>query len=607
LPEQLCNKIAAGEVVERPASVVKELVENALDAGARTICLEIESGGKSLIRVTDDGCGMGRDDALLSLERHATSKIRTDEDLFRLSTLGFRGEALPSIASVSRLTMKSCASEASGGVEIYAEGGFVKRVHEIGAARGTTIEVRNLFFNTPARRKFLRKEETEAAHVQDILQKLALASPGVQFRYFHNGRAVLDTPVCLDLRERIASLLGRDLVRQLLELETEDSSLSLKGYAARPECSRSTNQFMFTFINGRFIRDRVVQHALREGYRTLLPKGRYPVAVLFLEIDPAQVDVNVHPTKHEVRFREQGRVHDFIAASIAARLRPSDWLSRLEQKPAAHAGSTQSFAPEQASLPVVRAPASRVAETVEKYAPVQDAVAQDQRDSDRKLQLPANGALPKKQLETGISAAPPKDRESAGFFSSLQVLGQYANSYILCQDGPDLVMIDQHAAHERIRFEQLRRQMAAGGIASQSLLFPQVMEFTPAHAQILLTLSTALARLGFDIEPFGGNSFALKSIPSLLEAGSTQTLVQDLIAESARQGGSYLIQEALDETLMRMACHSVIRAGKPLSVTEISALLGAMDEVDFNTHCPHGRPVQVRLEGREIEKMFKRS
>ena len=329
LPEELCNKIAAGEVVERPSSVVKELLENSLDAGASDILIELEAGGKRLIRITDNGCGMNRQDAFLSFERHATSKIRTDTDLFALKTLGFRGEALASIASVSRLRLKTCDNDDGLGQQIYAEGGKIKNVDELGLPRGTVVEVRNLFFNLPARKKFLRKEQTELGHAADVVTKQALANPAVSFRLKHNDRIMLDLRREKGIRERVAALLGRSLLRDLLPVEEQSGDgLFLTGLISQPQLTRSATSHIYTFINGRYIRDRVVQHAVMEGYRHLLMKGRYPVVVLFIQIDPAQVDVNVHPTKHEVRFREQSLVHDFIAKNLQQTLRPADWLAK---------------------------------------------------------------------------------------------------------------------------------------------------------------------------------------------------------------------------------------------------------------------------------------
>jgi len=596
LPEELCNKIAAGEVVERPSSVVKELLENSLDAGATEILIELEAGGKRLIRISDNGCGMGRQDALLSFERHATSKIRTDEDLFALNTLGFRGEALASIASVSRLRLKTCASDDGLGQQIYAEGGKIKKVEEVGLPRGTVVEVRNLFFNLPARKKFLRKEQTELGHAADVVTKQALANPEVSFKLKHNERVMLDLRREKGLRERVAALLGRSLLRDLLPVDrSSGDDLSLTGLISQPQVTRSATSHIYTFINGRYIRDRVVQHAVMDGYRHLLMKGRYPVVILFLQIDPALVDVNVHPTKHEVRFRDQSLVHDFIATSLQQTLKPSEWLNQ---------------------------PPEEAVSSTEAYSPVnyQPAATANQLDGVREnfFSDPAGVAstasiTPYEIPLTNISTRLEEPQQytlpgstADGFFTGLQILGQYHQSYILCQDGNDLVMIDQHAAHERVGFEKLRYAYAAGEIPSQTLLFPEILELDFNSAAALADNRRELEILGFEIEPFGGKSFALKAIPQLLTDHDAVKLVVDVALELERIGRTGQLRESIDDILILMACHSVIRANQALSTAEIKALFHELDQIDFKANCPHGRPVMQRLTLTEIERMFRR-
>jgi len=604
LPEQLCNQIAAGEVVERPASVVKELLENSLDAGATDIRVEIDKGGKRLIRIVDDGCGMGKDDAFLCLERHATSKIRNEGDLFALHTLGFRGEALPSIASVSRMLLQTCAADGEEGWEIYAEGGRIKRAGAVGLAPGTRIEVRDIFFNTPARRKFLRKDETEFGHIADIVTRLALAYPEVQFRLFHNGRSLIEVYRQAGLAERIGALLGRPLLADLLPVEVDSGSdLRLRGFISQPATHRATTGSIYTYINGRYIRDRVVQHALLEGYRNVLVRGRYPVVVLFLDIDPELVDVNVHPTKHEVRFRDQRLVHDFITHSVRDALRPSGWLQEMgaDDLPVDEHDGTAPAKPSVAAIPAP-APARdyrrEVQESLELYA--------------RKHQTPAEPPV-RPVAQSGFQPAPEPQTafvppaEESGFFGSLRIIGQYRNSYILCQDGQDLILIDQHAAHERIGFERLRQQFMAGNIERQALLFPVVIELDFRESQQFAEQLDKLDRLGFDIEPFGGKSFVLKGVPRFLDQGDAEQQVRDIAAETAQVGQSVLAEDTLDKVFILMACHGVIRANQALSLPEMSALLKELDAVDFSAHCPHGRPVMIRQRLAEIEKMFKRS
>jgi len=598
LPEELCNKIAAGEVVERPSSVVKELIENAIDAGAVDILVELEAGGRKLIRVADNGSGMDRQDAFLSLERHATSKISSDEDLFALHTLGFRGEALASIASVARFRLRTSANDDGLGYEIYAEGGNIRKTSEVGLPRGTSVEVRNLFFNLPARRKFLRKEQTELSHAADVVTKQALAHPEISFRLQHNGRKMLDLRRENGLPERVAALLGRSLLRDMLSVDFESGDLRLHGLLSQPALNRSAGTHIYTFVNGRYIRDRVVQHAVIDSYRQLLMRGRYPVVVLFLELDPAQVDINVHPTKHEVRFREQGLVHDFIVAGIREVLRPSQWLNVSPEK--------QVFSTEQASsLPPE--PSADKQETVQdivtdyrlQHTPASNASAGNgQPDLSRAevTQPPEGGQLP---LTLGLE-------DSNGFFSGLQLLGQYHQSYLLCQDGDDLLLIDQHAAHERIGFEKLKNSYLDGRVERQQLLFPEMLELDFRSADALIEHSEELDLLGFELEPFGGKSFALKAVPPLLKNGQVGQLVVDVAMELDRIGKSGQLMERIDEILILMACHGVLRANQALTRQESLALLHELDQVDFKAHCPHGRPVMQRLTLTEVEKLFRR-
>ncbi len=600
LPEQLCNQIAAGEVVERPASVVKELLENALDAGATDIVVEVEKGGRRLIRVIDNGRGMGKDDAFLCLERHATSKIRAADDLFALRTLGFRGEALPSIASVSRLLLRTHAAVEESGWEIYAEGGVIRRAGACGMPPGTTVEVRDLFFNTPARRKFLRKEETEFGHIADLVTRLALAAPQVHFRLVHDGRTLVDAYRQHRLADRVGALLGRPLLTDLLELEVDDGQgLRLSGFISQPAVQRATTGALHIYINHRYVRDRVVRHALLEGYRHVLPRGRYPVVVLFFELDPARVDVNVHPTKDEVRFRDQRQVHDFIAEAVRATLKSSSWLEVRDSATSTAEIFSPVTASPLASPPPSRDPRQEVQESLETYARGASFVTRPA------ITAPSSGAA---AISSSLVVVPlqPTTAED-GFFSSLRLIGQYRNSYLVCQDGSDLVLIDQHAAHERIGFERLRSQYRQGRIPSQSLLFPVIIEVDHGEAEALREALPHLERLGLVVEPFGGKSYVLKEIPQLLDAGQAEQLLRDLAAELRQIGSSSLAEDALEQVLILMACHGVIRANQPLSPPQMTALLRDLDRVDFGAQCPHGRPVMVRQRLTEIEKLFKRT
>ncbi|PKN13516.1 MAG: DNA mismatch repair protein MutL [Deltaproteobacteria bacterium HGW-Deltaproteobacteria-4] len=585
LPENLCNQIAAGEVVERPASVVKELVENSLDAHATQITIEIEGGGSRLIRVSDDGDGMGKDDVFLCLERHATSKISNSADLFRLQTLGFRGEALPSIAAVSRLTVRSQTATAPEGWELYVEAGTVKKAGAIGLPTGTTIEVRDLFFNTPARRKFLRKEETEFGHIAELVTRLALCSPEVQFQLVHNQRTILNAPRQHKLAERIATLLGRPLLADLVKVDKADpgAGLELQGLISHPNLHRSSSAAIYTYINGRYVRDRVVQHAILDGLRHLFPRGRYPVAVLFLSIPGAAVDVNVHPTKHEVRFSQQSLVHDFIAGAVKEALRPG--IEILDYQRPEVKGSHGNYG------------SYREAMTSPVAAPLPVLVAPKATDVPQVSEPLATWATP-------ATIAP----FAGSYFSSLRIIGQFRASYIVAEDDEHLLLIDQHAAHERIGFERLRREFHSGAVARQGLLFPEIVEFDFKETALLSEHLAPLRRLGFELEPFGPRTFALKAVPQLLAGRDNFVqLLHDLASDLGELGVSRRIEDALDSFLLLISCHGMVRARQKLSLVEMTALLVDLDGIDFNAHCPHGRPVYSRLSDPEIARLFRRS
>jgi DNA mismatch repair protein MutL len=587
LPEQLANQIAAGEVVERPASVVKELLENAIDAGASELLVEVEQGGKRLIRVTDNGCGMGKDDLFLAMERHATSKIATAADLFALQTLGFRGEALPSIASVSRLRLTSRPPDQDLGWQLYAEGGTVRLAEALGTAAGTVVEVRDLFFNTPGRRKFLRSDDTEFGHLADVVMRLALARPDIQVRLTHNGRSHLEAYRHQRLEERTAALLGRSLTADLLPVEAEsgDGEL-LTGLVGVPALNRSSSSHLYTYVNGRFVRDRVVQHAILEGYRTLLEKRRFPVAVLFLDLPPAMVDVNVHPTKHEVRFREPRRIHDFVAEAVRSRLLGSALAPVVPRAEVAVLCSM----PSAAELPS-SAPRSGVQEALAAYGE----------------QLSVTAATAWRGGGKGTALAwPPAAGPDPLLPADWRLIGQYLNSYLVCQAGDDLVLVDQHAAHERIGFEKLRQQLRAAGIAKQCLLLPVVIECDHRQMAVIRAHLADYARLGFELEPFGGRAFTLLTQPQLLAGADPGRLILDLAEELAQIGCGSSLDAALDQVLMRLACHAMIRANQPLARPEMEALLAELATIDCGSHCPHGRPVIRKLRRSEIERFFHR-
>lgn len=594
LPEQLANKIAAGEVVERPASVLKELIENSLDAGATEVVVEIEDGGRRLIRVSDNGSGMSKEDALLSLERHATSKIAADSDLFSLATLGFRGEAIPSIASVSRFSLASREKDAIEGVEIYAEGGKIRAVKACGMPTGTSIAVRNLFYNTPARLKFMRSRETEAGHTSEIINRLALSRPEVRFFYSVDGKPVLSL-LSGDMASRTREVLGKNLASELYLFRTDENGISLQGLLGSPAVSRSAASSIYTFINGRFIRDKVVQHAILQAYRNILERGRYPALVLFVAIPAGDVDVNVHPTKHEVRFREQSKVHQTISGAIETFLRTSPWQG-------ASAGSSSHIYMQPAETKQSSSRVEAVKDSLMRYAAA-DKLQENFRFSSYPLPImPGTNPVPVSQ-----PSGEETKTQSEGFFSSLQVIGQFRAAYILCQDENDLVMIDQHAAHERVVFEELRSSFAASALEGQQLLFPETLELLPNESAVLHEQHQLFAKLGFQLEHFGGNTWLLNSLPLSLSGHDYLQAIRDLLEEIASFGAGCNLAEKTDDILATIACHSVIRGEWHLSAEEIQYLFRRMDRTDFSAHCPHGRPVVARISLRDVEKLFKRT
>ena len=606
LPEVITNKIAAGEVVERPASVIKELIENALDAGATEIAVEIAAGGRRLIRITDNGHGMSREDALLALERHATSKIRTDSDLDGILTLGFRGEALPSIASVSRFRLATREPDSLEGTEIIVEGGRVRDVKTCGMAPGTVISVEQLFFNTPARLKFLRSAETETGHVGDSVTRMAISRPDVAFSCTSDGRDLLRVQRG-DLLRRLGQVLGRETAASLHTVQFSAEGLEVSGFVSAPAAVRSTTAAMFTYINGRFVRDKVVQHAIMQAYRGVIDRGRYPVLALFITLPPGEVDVNVHPTKHEVRFRRQTVVHDTIQAAVEEVLKRSPWLVRKLESPSAPQP--------QASSSISQAYRERIA------AAAQASLELPRRD--RAYQPATAPALPAAppQAATEVKTAPTASavNESGepfqpgaapvkpqGYFSAMAVIGQFHGEYILCQCGTELVIIDQHAASERVAFQRLRHQYESGGVESQRLLFPETVELSFAEAAAAQRFGSELAGIGLEIEPFGGNTVVISAVPRMAAGMDVKLLVLDLLGELNQLGSSGVFQEAKEELLARIACHSVVRGVHKLEQRQITELLHGMDQTDFAASCPHGRPVCHTITLAELEKIFKR-
>jgi len=602
LPETLSNKIAAGEVVERPASVVKELMENALDAGATRITVSVEKGGRTLIQVVDNGTGMTPDDALLSIERYATSKIYDDRDLFAIDTLGFRGEALPSIASVSRLTLETRHQSRDAGLRVEMSGGTLGRVTEIGAPIGTLVAVRDLFFNTPARRKFLKTVATEMSHISEVVTNMAMGWPRVAVTLRHDGREVKSWPAAADPADRVAEVVGRGIGGDLLRVDRSADEAVVTGWIASSGVTRSTTRGIYLYVNGRYIRDRMIQRALFSGYRGRIMKGQFPVAVLFVSVPPERVDVNVHPAKSEVRFSDSQQIHRIIEAAVFDTLvsagRPGRTVSLgpafpREAAPSfragAASGSDVSFDPRPMSC---ETPApSRMAEGAAGYR-ISETFPDDVAGMDqpfRTVSLPVQAPVWEKR-----------------FFADLVVIGQFRGTYILCEAGDTLIIIDQHAAHERIYFEQLTSRAAEIRQASQRLVIPETIDLNYREADILRSLIPSFDTVGMEIEPFSGNTFAVKSLPSFLSGRSATPMIVDILEKTAAVGVTTGIDRIVEESLMLMACHGAIRANHRLSTLEIRYLLEQLDACENPSHCPHGRPTWIQWPARFLEKAFHR-
>jgi DNA mismatch repair protein MutL len=568
LPDEVVNRIAAGEVVERPASVVKELIENAVDARGTEVSVLVEGGGLRGIRVIDNGTGMERADALTAFQRYATSKITVGDDLATIETLGFRGEALPSIASVSRVKMVTKEEQSLSGTGIWLEGGQVGEIREVGSPKGTDITVEDLFFNTPARRKFVRSVATEFSHIIDVVVRLALAYSNIRFRLFHNEKMTLDVPPTMDRLVRIGSLLGKEIYKALLRVKLSMDGVEIEGYVGDPAFTRPNAKGIYIYVNGRYVKDRTVHHAIMEGYRTLIPKDRYPVVILFLKIPPWNLDVNVHPTKSEVRFGSAGLIHRGVVGLFHDFMRGSAKPTRGEK---------------------ISAEESRTAGLTIKES---DA-GYESRPS---VIHPASG-IDTRGLQEGLFRDAP---------SSLRILGQVDKTYIVCESSRGLLLIDQHAAHERIVFQRLKRGLESGVPESQRLLIPATVEFSAVEWETVERYLSELGRLGFDLEPFGRNTLAIKSVPSILSRRDySQTLfdlVRDLMGEDARAG----IEKDIEAVLKVTACHGAIRSGQALSREEISALLEDMEREEFFLTCPHGRPACREIDVLQLEKMFMR-
>jgi len=671
LSENVANQIAAGEVVERPASVVKEMLENSLDAGATRIKISVEAGGKKLIQITDNGCGMVRDDAMLAFERHATSKIKNAADLLSVATLGFRGEALPSIASVSRLRLETRAAEEAAGTVVEINGGKIARVEEAGLPEGTSITVRDLFFNVPARKKFLKAESTELSHIASLVTHYALAHPEKHFELHSAANAMLVAPPVAGYSERVYQVFGKETLDQLIpvaarqalervglpqpppwrrkEQEEEDGEESapkdpgemrVHGFVSKPEIQKLNRNSIFVFVNGRLIRDRLVQHAITEAYRNIIPPTVYPVVLLFLELPAAEVDVNVHPSKTEVRFRQQSAMHDFVRDSVRAALMKARPVPQFMTEIRAHATAGQALTP--GAHPWEPSPAGNGFEPAPGFAHEPAAGAgfslqsPSQPPISARLQfeggiaVEANAAIPVARglenaplvsgFETsavrGIEAVPDhgcapaldvsEEEPTLSSLGTLKPLGQIRNSFILAVNEDGLWIVDQHVAHERVLFERVLKQRAVQKVESQRLLMPIVLELSPAQQAVFSEISDELAHNGFEAEPFGARSVAVKVAPAGIEAAAVERMLHELLDQFSREEQSLNLEKIRTRIAASIACHAAIKVNMPLEQNKMEWLLAELAKTDHPMSCPHGRPVVLRYSVKDIQKAFKR-
>jgi DNA mismatch repair protein MutL len=637
LSDQVANQIAAGEVVERPASVVKELLENSLDAGATRIRIEVEGGGRKLIRIVDNGCGMVRDDALLAFERHATSKLRSSDDLLSIRTLGFRGEALPSIASVSRLTLETRIAEDPAGTLVEIAGGNMLRVEEAGMPSGTTIAVRDIFYNTPARRKFLKSEQTELAHIAALVTHYALAHPARHFELHSATQAVLVAPAAGSTGDRLYQIFGQETAGLMLPAAAETDFaraglpepppwkreadyappepgfLRLTGFVSKPELQKLNRNSIYVFVNQRLVRDRVVLHALTEAYRNIIPPTSFPVVLLFLEMPPQELDVNVHPAKTEVRFRQPGFVHDFIRDAVRTTL--------MAARPAASFATALTSAPHaSASLLVDVSPLpGPMGETV--FSPrelVESEGAATAEDVDAfLLQAPMVPPSPGRLAfsEQGIAVGYADEESANGIaaesqtlnaLATLKPLGQLRDSFILAANDEGLWIIDQHVAHERVLFEKILREREVEKVQRQRLLMPVLVDLLPAQMVSFAAIAEELDRNGFEAEPFGPNTLAVKATPVGLEGRELERMLEEVLAVPDREQQTENAETRGRRIAASIACHAAIKVNMPLDATKIEWLLVELGKTEHPTSCPHGRPIALRYSHKEIQRAFQR-
>jgi DNA mismatch repair protein MutL len=640
LSDNVANKIAAGEVVERPASVVKELLENALDAGATRIRIEVEGGGRKLIAITDNGCGMGRDDAMLAFERHATSKIHDADDLLNIDTLGFRGEALPSIASVSRLLLDTRQAHDTSGTRVEIAGGKLLKVEDAGVPSGTAIAVRDLFFNVPARKKFLKAESTELSHIASLVTHYALAHPDKHFELHSATHNLLTAPPVAGHAERLYQIFGRETLDLLIPAAAEadlervgtpepppwrrgedyeppvPGKVRLHGFVSKPELQKLNRNSIFVFVNQRLVRDRLVQHALTEAYRNVIPPTVYPVVLLFLELPPTEVDANVHPAKTEVRFRQQTFIHDFVRDSVRAALIKARPVPQFTREIAAQPTAAMALSP---------GAALAHAEMNAQSGFVLTATAPEVRTAALQFEgsqfIDGNGAVAAPRMISyeqvmarrvspcaGIveDVVPNLEQGLAPQLGSLRPLGQVRDSFILAVNLEGLWIIDQHVAHERVLFEQVLKQRQTGSIPVQKMLMPIVVELTPGQQAVFTEISDELARNGFEVELFGSRTIVVKAVPAGVESCDIEQMLAELLVEFEREQQSLNLEAIRQRIAASVACHAAIKVNMPLDQDKMEWLLRALAQTECPMSCPHGRPVVLRYSVRDIQRAFKR-
>lgn len=605
LADHVANQIAAGEVVERPASVAKELVENSIDAGARRITIEIEAGGRRLLKISDDGEGMVRDDAVLAFERHATSKIRVTEDLAAIGTLGFRGEALASIASVARVELTTCTEDAKAATRVTIDGGRMRDVKDAAHPRGTTIAVRDLFFNIPARRKFLRSEATETYHLTNLVTHYALAHPEIAFTFVNNGREVVRAAAAKDLRERAYQMFGGEFLDNLLEVNLGDAQVArVTGFVSAPRDRRTSRDSQYLFVNRRFVRDRMIGRALSEGYRSILPYGVYPAALLFIETPLEEVDVNVHPAKTEVRFRRQAAVADVVREAIRAALASASYVPppeppRMPEPTMTATAAVSSIAPQpriEFTPPPPEPPRLAVEPSGEEIARDLEVMLQSATRSVSSAALPP--------LNSAEKIAREVTPESLN--ANIRPLGQLEESFIIATDDEGLLLIDQHVAHERVLFDKYRALEAERRSESQQLLVPETFDLTPAQAAVFDELAPELEQYGFELMRLSGRTVAIKAVPADLPSSEARNMLFELLETVDAEKKSSARETLRDEIAASLACHAAIKVNMPLAPEKMRWLIDRLLQTSSPTTCPHGRPVILRLSMRDILKGFHR-